>query len=202
MRSLSHPFDLLLYLSSTSRALGSLSFNEKSSEIALVAVGMKRSNLLCLSSFCTSLALLSVVSLSYPQQSQGLLLLGNGKFNGPSPFPSSPTEWLAQIFEDDRPHYKKKDTKKKDNDDKDDLAPPRKSSTTLQGTIRGWRHVRAVLLVQVIRIVLFFHQEGLVLRRLPNRVLMEIVQQAVQEEARPRLLRMVATELDRRRQGM
>ena len=167
---------------------------------------MKRRNVPCLSSFCTSLALLSFVFLSYPQQSHALLLLGNGKFNGPPAFPSSPTEWLAQIFEDDRPHYKKKDTKKKDNDDKGDLAPSRKPSkttkrTTLQGTIRGWRHIRALLLVQVIRVVLFFHQEGLVLRRLPNRVLMEIVQQAVQEEARPRLLRMVATELDRRRQG-
>lgn len=119
-----------------------------------------------------------------PRKSHSLVLLRNFRFNGVPSQQPSPSKWLEQVFWEDDFSIDASGRK---------VLPKRQSS---------WiHHTRASLVVQGIRIVLLFHLEGPVLRRLPSRLLLEIVQQCLKKEARPKLLRVVATELDRRRQG-
>lgn len=125
------------------------------------------------------------------QQSQALVPAGNGRFRfrgvSPSP-PTPPSKWLEQVLWED-----------------EDVRPSssRVTEADTQPSLLqvAWRQVRAFVVVQVIRVVLLLHLEGPVLRRLSSRVLFDIAQACVQKEARPRLLRVVATELDHRRQG-
>ena len=141
------------------------------------------------------------------EQSHALLPFGNKRLNRvpPPSHPSVPSKWLVQVLRNDSRNI---------TNFWDQNASPSWFSTEThvdesnsskkvdrKSWIRGWRHARAFLLVQAIRFILVFHLEGPVLRWLSNRILFEIVQECMREEARPRLLRVVATELDRRRQG-
>ena len=125
------------------------------------------------------------------RQSQALVPSGNGhfRFRGVSPSAATPpSKWLEQVLWEDGG------------------ARPSSSLVTETDTKPSLfqvacRQVRAFVVVQVIRLVLLLHLEGPVLRRLSSKVLFDIAQACVQKEARPGLLRVVATELDRRRQG-
>ena len=57
---------------------------------------------------------------------------------------------------------------------------------------------RSYLLVQIIRVVVKFQWERHVLRLLPTTTLLDIVSAAMEQEARPAILRVVSTELDKR----
>lgn len=60
------------------------------------------------------------------------------------------------------------------------------------------RYSRATVLVLIVRVVLDFRLEKLVLRRIPEHVLLDILNMCLYENVRPRVLRVVAFELDKR----
>mgnify|MGYP005849678569 CR=1 FL=1 len=154
------------------------------------------------------IALLLYLTLPLPSTT-GLLLFRNSNHfpSLPPPSPQSPSNWLAKVLWDDgRNITVKKNEIQSWHDDKDKEGNKQEEISITETKHRSnWGlqtllHVRSFLLVQVIRLVLLFHIEGPVLHHLPNKVLFEIVQECLREEARPQLLRVVATELDRRRQ--
>ena len=151
-------------------------------------------------------SLIALLYLALPIPSESLLLFRSNNLHGvPSPSPPSPSKWLAKILWDDGRNISEQKSEikpwlyEKNEDDKEEISKKEtkhRPVSFLQSLLR----VRSFLLVQAIRLVLLCHIEGPVLRRLPNKVLFEIVHECLKEEARPFLLRVVATELDRRRQ--
>ena len=128
-----------------------------------------------------------------------LLLFPNSRSHR-IPQDDSPTQWLANAIWGDAqnrtgPLMIQDELVSSDLDEA--LDKPLKRRGRLRQAIRN---MGAFLLVQAIRLVLLFHLEGPVLRRLPSQVLFEIVRECLREQARAQLLRVVATELDRRRQ--
>jgi len=158
-----------------------------------------RKFLLCYSS--CAIALLTYLAL--PTPSTGLL------FRKSPPPPSSPSKWSSKVLWDDGRNItvKKFEIQSWHDDEKGKKEKEREEISVEETKYRSiWKfpfllHVRSFLVVQAIRLVLLFHVEGPVLRNLPNKLLFEIIQACLMEEARPRLLRVVASELDRRRQS-
>lgn len=140
---------------------------------------------------------------------QGLLFL---RGSTPPASQPSPSKWLAKaIWGDERNVTNKKigipeswwcpDEETEEHDEGEKATSQKETKRWCASYFhQSLFRVRTLLLLQVIRLVLLFHIEGPVLRRLPGEFLFEIIQECLKEEARPHLLRVVATELDRRRQ--